>query len=201
MRSRGIGGMVLGLALGLAACGGAASTDSQKSSVASAAGEEPSNAPPPGASITEKPATGPSSGGDTGGPNAAVIAVGSTTYHFAIAEDACGILEGNLFAVGDATDGSGASFGLNFPRSLADWDFRTRNKFSVSTAKEFWFAQGSTPDDQATWEGPRVDSLDVADGKASGTFWVLDENAYPIVDPDVLDKMVSGSFDVSCSAW
>jgi hypothetical protein len=206
MRSRGMGGMVLGLAVGLAACGGAASTDSQESSVApvagASAGASAAGASAPGASAAgATAAASKGGGGGDGSYGSATFVVEDTTYEFSVPQYGCAVQEGNYEAGGKATDGSGDRFSVLFPPTLDQWDAREAYKITITAGDAFWAAYGTTPDEMATWEGPRVDSLDIAGQTATGTFWALDRNEYVTEEPSVFDKMVSGTFEVTCSNW
>ncbi len=197
MRSRIDIGVLAALALGLAACGGATSTDSQEPSNASPAAASPAAASP--ASVSPAASKGGGGGGSSYG--SAVIAVEDTTYEFSIAQFGCAIQEGTYEGGGEATDGSGDRFSVAFPPTLEEWDAREAYAITITSGDHFWAAYGTTLEDMPTWEGPRVDSLDIADQTATGTFWALDRNEYVTEEPSVFDKMVSGTFEVTCSNW
>ncbi len=140
-------------------------------------------------------------GGGDSSYGSATIVVEDTTYEFSVAQFGCAIQEGNYEAGGEATDGSGDRFSVLFPPTLEEWDAREAYDITITAGDHFWAAYGTTLEDMPTWEGPRVDSLDIADKTATGTFFALDRNQYVTEEPSVFDKMVSGTFEVTCSNW
>jgi hypothetical protein len=186
MRYRTVG-WLMGLAVGLVACGGAGDQGSQ----------------PPGAStagVASDAAGDPGAGGPDDSYGSAVFVLDGTPYEFAIHQFGCSRREAELSARGDAADGSEDSFSVTLPLTVEDWDSRSAHRLRFSTPGSRWEAIGPSTEG-AAYEGPRVDDFEVAGTTVSGTFWVVDREAFPtIADLDSLE-LVAGTFEVTCNQW
>jgi hypothetical protein len=195
MTRREMVGALVGFGLMLAACGGGASPNAPTSDGAQAAS-------PTGAS---GPTVTPPSDVQAGsGWGTAAIAIGDTQTDFAIPEFGCGARGGEDYAHGDSVDGSGASFMVNFPLVLDDWDSRHADEILVTIAGHRWLASGPGTEDHSTFVGPRVDSLEISpvtdDARsfhATGSFFIVDSTETPY-SADRTDQ-VAGTFDITCN--
>jgi hypothetical protein len=193
MGRRVVVGMLMGIGLMVTACGGGASPTGQGSAGPPATGTAGTASPGP-AESDEVP-----SGGGWG---SAVIVLGETRTEFAIPEFGCTAREDADTAHGDAVDGSGASFMVTFPLALEDWDSRQAHSIVVTVAGHRWLASG--PQDQATFAGPRVDTLQIAAASddprsfhATGSFFIVDTSEVTYSE-DRTDQ-VAGTFDITCA--
>ena len=171
----------------------------------------------PGEGATDAPAATPvPDAGDPGvvdtgdGWGVATITVDDVRTEYVVGEFGCSLRgdRAEIVANGDATDGSDAKFGITFPLTVEEWDRRESHRIVVTTTDHRWEAIGTTPDEAATFQGPRVDALEVMPGSddprsfaAAGTFLVYDSagpDGIPVRYEEGATELVPGSFEITC---
>ncbi len=195
MRRREVVGLLMGFGLIVTACGGGASPTAQGSAAPAVTG--PAGTSGPGPAKSDEVLSG-------GGWGSAIIVIGEARTEFAIPEFGCSARADEDTAHGDAVDGTDASFMVTLPLALEDWDGRKADAILVTVPGHRWLATGPTTQDQSTFVGPRVETLEtsaVTDDPrsfhATGSFLIVDTSE--ITYSEERTDQVAGTFDITCN--